>query len=398
MRNINFISDLIFLLIIFIIKILKIFIPIRINRSYSSRLGHFVGINSLHIYNINKKYYDFFILDEKISNSEIYKLFKEKLVFIPKFLSKFFHKVHDVNLRYKIIKKLSFHYDKKFNLRRQIFECRDVLNLIDTKKTNFGYKKKDEKKILIENKINFDLNKIICIHVRDEGYLTKNFKNYNERKLVNVKISTYLKTISKLIKLGYTIIRVGKDHKNFLNYKNKNYIDLYQKGVWNDKLELFLIYKCVFFIGTHSGGSMSPLYLFKKPTLFTNFLPIGKLFSYSKSIIFIPKKIKFNNKYLSLKKIFVNKFSFFEKSKDIKKHKMKIVDNTANEIYYATLDMLEFLKNKNNYLKKNRYILLKHKKIYQDCIKNSYIKKYHGQIRANISPSFVKRNKFFLKN
>jgi len=388
--------DFIFLITLLIIKIIKIFIPLRLNRSYSSRLGHFVGINTLYIYKKNRNYFDFFILDKEISSTELYFFLKNKIFFIPKIFSTFFHKILNTNLKYKLIKNLSFHYDENFNLKREIFECRDRLNLIDKTNIKFDYNEEKAKNIIHKNKIKFNTKKIICIQIRDKGYLNKNFQNYNDHKLVNANISKYTKTIKKLISLGYTVVRVGRDHENFLQYQNKNYIDLHKNGQWNSELELFLIYKCIFFIGTHSGGSMIPIYLFKKPTLLTNFLPIGKLFSYSKNTMFIPKKLKIKNKLLNLNEIFNKNLSIFEKKNNLIKNKVKILDNSSQEIYLATLDMLNFLKDKKDFIKKNNKQLLKFKKNFKKYVSESKLLAYHGKINANISPSFLKKNKFFL--
>lgn len=360
-------------------------------------MGHFVGINSLYIYSKNKKYIDIFFLDKKISNYEIYRFLYKKLIFVPKLFTPIFHRILNTNLKYKIIKELSFHYDVNNNLIRKIFECRDTSNLIDKTNIYFKYSKVEEEEIKKKNKYFYNLDKIVCLHVRDDGFLNKNLKNYIENKSVNSKISTYLKTVKKLNMLGYTVIRVGKDHKNFLKYKNRNYIDLFQENLWNSELELYLISKCNFFIGTHSGGSMASLYLFRKPTLFTNFIPLGKVFSYSKNILFIPKKIKFKNKYLSISEIFNKKAEGLEKLKDLKKKNLSIIDNTPEEIYLATQDMINYLKNEKKYLSKNSKNLFKFKKSFEINLKKSKLMGFHGELRFNIAVSFLSKNKFLLK-
>ena len=58
MKKNSLFIDFIFLITLLIIKIIKIFIPLRLNRSYSSRLGHFVGINTLYIYKKNRNYFE----------------------------------------------------------------------------------------------------------------------------------------------------------------------------------------------------------------------------------------------------------------------------------------------------------------------------------------------------
>jgi len=387
-----FFSETICIFLLIIIKLIRLIIPIRINSSFSSRIGHFVGVITLFIYRQEKKFIDLFFVSKKISNIAVYNLFKKKIRFIPKIFSTIMPRLIKTNNKYKIVRNLSFYYNDEFKFDIRIFESRDVLNLIDKTKIKFSFAKKDQSKIVKKNNIKYNLKKIICIHVRDEGYLKKNITNYTDKKANNVNIQSYKKTIIKLIELGFTVIRVGKDHNKFLDIKNKHYIDLFKEKIWNDELELFLISKCKFFIGTHSGGSMAALYMFKKPTLFTNFVPIGKVFSYSKKIFFIPKKIKKNNNVLSINDMFLKKLAFLEKKELFKKNKSQIIDNSPGEILDATLDLINCLKNEKKFFNQNKKLLLNFKKVFKNNIEKSSFKSFHGKLNFNIAPSFLKNN------
>ena len=57
--------------------------------------------------------------------------------------------------------------------------------------------------------------------------------------------------------------------------------------------------------------------------------------------------------------------------------------------------MLNYLENKKLY-KKNNKKLLKFKKNFKKHVCKNKLLKYHGKINANISPSFLKKNKFYL--
>jgi len=390
-----FFSETFCIFLLVIIKLIRFFIPIRINSSFSSRIGHFVGVQSLFIYSQEKKFIDLFFLSKQISNYAIYNILKKKIKFIPKTFSIIMPRLMKTNNKYRVIKNLSFHYNDNFKLDIKTFEARDTLNLIDKTKVKFDFHKEDQIRIIVKNNIKFNLRKIVCIHVRDDGYLKKNIPNYIDGKVNSANIQTYKKTVSKLIKLGFTVIRVGKDHKKFLKMKNKKYIDLHKEKIWNDELELFLISKCKFFIGTHSGGSMSPLYMFKKPILFTNFVPIGKVFSYSKKIFFIPKKIKVKKKFLSINDMFQKKLAFLERKELFNKNKSRVIDNSPDEIFDATIDLMNSLNNKKSFYNKNKKILLEFKKVFKKNIDQSNFKTFHGKLNFNIAPSFFKKN--FLK-
>ena len=137
---------------------------------------------------------------------------------------------------------------------------------------------------------------------------------------------------------------------------------------------------------------MAALYMFKKPTLFTNFVPIGKVFSYSKKIFFIPKKIKKNNNVLSINDMFLKKLAFLEKKELFKKNKSQIIDNSPGEILDATLDLINCLKNEKKFFNQNKKLLLNFKKVFKNNIEKSNFKSFHGKLNFNIAPSFLKDN------
>ena len=70
------------------------------------------------------------------------------------------------------------------------------------------------------------------LHVRDNGYLEKNFTltskkdEWNYHNIRNSNINNFLSGVKYLINSGYTVIRYGKNPRNNLNFQNENYIDL----------------------------------------------------------------------------------------------------------------------------------------------------------------------------
>ena len=98
-------------------------------------------------------------------------------------------------------------------------------------------------------------DKIIILNLRDEDYLKNVFKDSDfSYKTQNVKIDTYFRTVKELTKQGYKVIRAGLHHKNKLNFKDKNYIDIFTENIRSDDIEMYLISRCLFQIVSYIGG------------------------------------------------------------------------------------------------------------------------------------------------
>ena len=75
--------------------------------------------------------------------------------------------------------------------------------------------------------------------------------------------------IEYLIERDYFVVRMGDNSSVKSNFYNKNYLD-YAHSDFNSRLmDIFLISKCKFFVGTQSG-ILDLAYMFNKPVLTTN--------------------------------------------------------------------------------------------------------------------------------
>ena len=85
-----FILCFLFLPVVFLIRLIQPFFLIRLGKSHSSRLGHFVGINSYYLMKRaagidkpNSYYLDIFVNEKKVSNKQIEALFAKKMIILP---------------------------------------------------------------------------------------------------------------------------------------------------------------------------------------------------------------------------------------------------------------------------------------------------------------------------
>lgn len=120
--------------------------------------------------------------------------------------------------------------------------------------------------------------KYVCVHVRDNQYLScSNHKiNFDYHNFRDTTIENYKLGIEYLLDKGYQIIRIGRATNQYLNIDNPLYLDLHNFDLDNqslDLLEMFLLSKANFFLGTASGP-LSVAATFDVPILLVNVTPV----------------------------------------------------------------------------------------------------------------------------
>ena len=264
-----------------ILYFIKPFVIIRFQEVLSSRIGHFAGNIDLYIeekknfINIQfkeKKYLDIFFVDSNgISNKYLYKMWKKKLFFLPRYFC------------FPLFKTLNLQKGNIHIVGNNAQSDRDIFNLLENSNPNLELS--DYEKRIGENYLKRmgvkDPNKIICLNVRDSAFLPSlGYHNYRDGN-----INEYIHSAKHLASLGFYIFRMGKKVKNKIDNHNKNIIDYASSPDRSDFLDIYLAYKCKFCISTSSGFD-ALCTLFRKPIAFVT-VPLGYIYT-------------FNKKYLSL--------------------------------------------------------------------------------------------------
>ena len=240
---------------------------------------------------------------------------------------------------------------------------------------------KKEKCEKLLKKYNLNLNKIVCIHVRDHGY----YNDASRRGYRNSDIKNYIGVIEYLIQENYLVIRLGDKSAQKLNLNNKNFIDYPFTDLKSDIMDLFLIKECNFYIGTPSGP-LDTAWLFNKPTLTTNLYDIYPTFPRKNIDRGVFRKIinKENGKILSLKDFATLNIRYHQTEVNI--NELHFEENSNIELLDATKEFVanyEFSKNYKNKIQFddkqisfNKLINERLEEIYNDeVLKNDYFKK-----------------------
>jgi putative glycosyltransferase (TIGR04372 family) len=187
--------------------------------------------------------------------------------------------------------------------------------------------------------IDFTNKKIVTLHVRDAQY--KN--DYDKRNYRNSSIKNYINTIRFLINKNYIVFRICSKFCNSIEFKDKNFFESSSYGNYSQLIDLYLIQKSSFFIGT-SSGPRSVSELFGIPTLLTNLddfldFPLKKndrvifkkFFNIKKKRYFSPKEILEDSKNIPDPELYISDYILEE--------------NSELEILNATEEFLKCIEN-----------------------------------------------------
>ena len=104
----------------------------------------------------------------------------------------------------------------------------------------------------------FGLNKndkFVCITVRDNEYLKKEFPNidFSYHDFRQTKLEKFIPAIKAIQKKGFYVFRMGKYTEKKLKLKNKKIIDYANSPYRNDFLDIYLTSQCSFHLATNTG-------------------------------------------------------------------------------------------------------------------------------------------------
>lgn len=199
-------------------------------------------------------------------------------------------------------------------------------------------------------------DKFVCLLCRDDQYLTrtKQFSaiDFSYHDYRNSKIESFFPTISYLNERGVWVIRMGWVMREDVQFSSPRVIDFSSDPHKSHLLDVWLYAHCDACISTGTGpDTMANIY--RNPTLFVNFMPLGILHDYHRTMS-LPKHLssKANGKPLPLSSYIEANFYF---SEDYEKAGIVITDLTPEEILEAGREFWEiFLEGKSRDLEQER--------------------------------------------
>jgi len=252
-----------------------------------------------------------------------------KKIFKIKFKEHYYFPNLGINEIYGINKinlsKISYDSIRPFNLKN---------NLININRDKILYCEKKIKTLNIGS-----LDNLVCLHVRDHFFR----KDENKKNYRNSDINNYIDAINYLIENNFKVIRMGKSGQK-INFKHQNFFDYPNLDNADDILDIFLINKCKFYIGTQSG-ILDVAYMFNKPILTTNMVELYTSYPRKKIDRGIFKKVfsKRDKKKISIEEF--SKMSFKYHDPQLEIHDLCFQENSAEDILTGLKEFINVIYN-----------------------------------------------------
>ena len=387
-----------FLLII--IRIISPFYLIRWTELVSSRIGHFakepaiITLDNVAGINVpSQKYLDIFFFRKYVANQQLKKMWKRKLIIIPRWFMKPLAQLNNIlplGKKHEIVEE-----DRKENLSR------DIHSLLNQYDPILKFDSDEEiRGNLLLSKLGVKKNdKFVCLAVRDSRYLSENNidKDFGYHDYRDGEIEKFLLAAEELANRGYHVIRMGSKVWKHLNTNNPMIIDYPNLDVRCDFMDIYLLAKCNFCISTDYGVD-EVCAIFKRPIAYVGVVPIGGLTtSDPNSLIIFKQHIdKKTKKEITFKAIFDHNLALAHEKNTFEKKNINLSHNTPGQIKELEIEMEKRLKKewKETEDEKNlqKYFWSKFKENCKKGYFKNYVKKHgkiHGDYYAKIGTKYL---------
>lgn len=183
----------------------------------------------------------------------------------------------------------------------------------------------------------------VTLHIRgDDYYKRRGMVDSNNPSARNGDIQDYIRAIDAILEHGGQVVLLGDKDKYVPAALQGRVIDYAHSAITSPALDIFLCAENLFFFGGASGISHVPS-VFGKSALFANLLPChGR--PIRKGDFWLPKKIYHTQKQrlLTIKECFADDILTLHDSNSLHQRDLRVIDNNANELYNAVLDMLAY--------------------------------------------------------
>lgn len=185
----------------------------------------------------------------------------------------------------------------------------------------------------------------VCLHNRDSAYLDASQPGgkwgYHDYR--DCSLESFLPAADYVAERGGFVLRMGQAVKEPLAGARPRLID-YARLHRSDFLDVYLLAKCRFMIGSDAGLAQVPT-IFNRPVVNTN-VPFVDWAAFRSEDIFIQKRLysEAEGRALSYPEILARGWERFYRTEWLAERRLRLVENTAGEILEAVREMHERLE------------------------------------------------------
>jgi len=236
--------------------------------------------------------------------------------------------------------------------------------------------------------------KIALVHMRDEHYTKSKYEGLADVETLrygyrNVSASNYEKAVLYLHSKGYRVIQMGAEVIKAVQPSSNV---LKARQICNeDWFDLYVSHVCDLFLGNTSGAyALADLY--RKPIIFTNFAPLGHVYSWSSRHMTIFKKLldKYNNAFVPASHQLNSTVGWTIHMDKIDPDRFAYIENTSDEIWSVTREMVERLEGKWNDSESDSAL----QKKFWNQLPRGYL---HNEMNSRIGSDFLRSNTWLLE-
>jgi putative glycosyltransferase (TIGR04372 family) len=375
------------LIISILIRLIRPWILIRICKLQSERIGHYAAEPELYLCEkkaninvINRRHIDIWYNNWPISNKQLAKMWARELTILPYFI------VAPTDITNSWFNDRELHQIKiSTNMDR------DVHNLFDSSDPNLIFTEEEEKWGGIRlNDLGIPQGaEWICLHVRDNAYLKDNLPwwDWSYHDYRNCSIENYIPAIEYLTDIGFYVVRMGVLVQRKINLPNCKVIDYAGDGLRTEFMDIYLGAKCSFCISNGSGFDAVP-YIFRKPILYIDHVPLGIINTFSHRFMATSKRIKSlkEDRFLTIKDIFdCGLDTWGSGSRLTGSNDYELVESTPEEIIEVVTEMESRLDGKWESSSEDEHI----QQLFWDIFPKT---DDHGEIRSRMGTAYLKQN------
>lgn len=385
--------------VVAVIRMIKPWLLVRLGGLVSQRIGHFAINTELYLCEqdagINmprQRHVDLFFMGWPICNQQLATMWKRLLRVWPAWI---LSPVYHVN---RLIPGGAIH-----EVGSNIQGDRDVSNLLDRFPPHLKFTVEEEARgeaglrmMGIPSGAPF-----VCLNIRDSAYLDAHLPDgeWDYHNYRNSDVQNYVVAAEELAARGYFVVRMGAKVREAIKCGHPRVIDYATNGMRSDFMDIYLGARCEFCISTGTGFDNVP-YIFRRPIIFVNLVPFGRLVTYRSQVIVITRH-HFSERMgreLTLRDIFTHGVGFSAQKPNYESKDVHLVENTPEEIRDVAIEMVQRLNNTwiphedDDALQRRFWGIFP-----TDEVDPRQRRPLHGKIHARIGAAFLRDNRWWLK-
>lgn len=234
--------------------------------------------------------------------------------------------------------------------------------------------------------------KFVCFHSRDSEYLSASFPGgaWGYQSYRDSEIDSFLPAVEELARRGYYAVRIGAVVKKPIKTDNSFIID-YSTRFRTEFLDIYLGAKCAFYFGDSCGINSIP-FIFGRPIISTNFIPLEYIFSWSKQDVSITKKLwlRKEKRFMTFREIMESGARRFVQARQYEEMGVDIIENSPEEIAALAVEADERLRGTHETTEEDKEL---QKRFWSSFKSNDPNRTF----RAHIGADFLRKNSFLLE-